>query len=314
MINLPTKAMGGSEQQYFGLYPHIPTNINVMLNNFNIDPSKFNIHWQHQYHDQPSVQQIRNKDTVDNLNTIVFVQHHQKQLFEMYHNIPHEKSVVIYNQIHPFGEIKKSLGKVNLIYTSTPFRGLNILVASLMMLLDRTPSLRDVVHLDVFQNMNLYGADYQHLNVNYEDIYKICQNHPNISYHGVVPPIELRGYLENAHIMAYPCIWEETFCISVVEAMAAGVIPVISDIGALPEICNSFATYYSPVQTDIYNPDKQHEHVIQYSYILEQAIIEYLNELPSKRISAMRNFVDYSYSWNNNLKEWRKLFSYYGEQ
>lgn len=313
MINLPKVPMGGSEQQYFGLSPHIPRTINMMLNKVDIDKSKFNIHWQHQYHDQPSVQILQNPDVLEQFNNIVFVQHHQKQLFEKYLGIPHEKSVVIYNSIHPFGEIKKDVGKVNLIYTQTPFRGLNVLVSALIIMLQRNPQLRDLVHLDVFQNMQLYGSDYESQNENYKELYKLCQNHPNIQYHGVVPPVELRGYLQKAHIMQYPCTWEETFCISVVEAMAAGVIPVISDIGALPEICNSFATYYSPMQTDMYNPSNQYEHVLQYSYVLENSIVEYLNELPVQRIQAMRNFVNYSYSWKNNLKEWRKLFAYYGE-
>lgn len=266
-IELPKDPMGGSEQQYYQVKKLVPDHINLMNNHFDVVADKYNIHWQHQYYDQPSVQALKDKEILDTINCIVFVSHHQKQAFENYLGIPHEKSLVIPNSILPFDDIQKDGDKVNLIYTSTPFRGLSVLVAAINLMLARNKELRPLVTLDVFFDMKLYGKTYENQNANYQGIYDECIRHPNINYHGVVPSMELREYLKKAHIMSYPCIWEETFCISAVEAMAAGVIPVTSDIGALPEICGRYAEYYSPVATDIYNKNRMPEHCEQYSYI-----------------------------------------------
>src|SRR5207244_6817836 len=37
-----------------------------------------------------------------------------------------------------------------------------------------------------------------------------------------------------AELMLYPCIFEEMFCISALECMAAGAVPVTTSTGALP--------------------------------------------------------------------------------
>jgi glycosyltransferase involved in cell wall biosynthesis len=44
-------------------------------------------------------------------------------------------------------------------------------------------------------------------------------------------------------IFAYPSIWEETFCISAVEAMAAGLYMFTTNYGALYETCAEFPVY-----------------------------------------------------------------------
>lgn len=305
----PDKPMGGSETMYGNIQHLIPDNVNLMLNHFDFDSTKFNIHWQHQYHDQPSVQFIRDKNIQNRLDATVFVSYHQKHLYEQYHNFPKEKGIVIKNAIWPFEKVNKPKNKINLIYTSTPFRGLNILLASFALLLKNRPYLRDIVTLDVFSSMKLYGyPDDQ-----YKEMYDFAMNHPNINYHGVVRQEELRKHLLNSHIFAYPSIWEETSCISAIEAMAAGAIPVVSDIGALPETCGDFGLYYSPVSTDIYNNYRHVDHVNQYANMLEFVITEYLNNPPVDMINRMTDHYNYFYNWEYRLEEWKSLFARFKE-
>ncbi len=44
-------------------------------------------------------------------------------------------------------------------------------------------------------------------------------------------------------MFAYPCIWEETSCISALEAMASGLYCVTTNYGALYETCGEFPIY-----------------------------------------------------------------------
>ena len=46
------------------------------------------------------------------------------------------------------------------------------------------------------------------------------------------------SWLDNADIFIYPSRWEEAFGISVVEAMARGCFPIVSNKGGLPEVVN----------------------------------------------------------------------------
>jgi UDP-glucose:(glucosyl)LPS alpha-1,2-glucosyltransferase len=305
----PDRPLGGSETQFENVEHLIPDNVNLMLNKFQIDATKYNVHWQHQYHDQPSVQFLRDRNLQNQISAIVFVSYHQKDLFERFLNVAKEKSIVIRNAVWPIEPHEKPKNKVNLIYSSTPFRGLNVLVVALNMLLKRRPDLRKYVHLNVFSNMKLYGSAYENLNSEYEGLYEFCRQHPNITYHGVVPQKDLREHLKQSHIFSYCCTWEESSCIAAIEAMSAGCLPVISNIGALPETCSHYGIYYSPVSTDIYNKGNALLHSEQYSYLLEQTICDYLNEPPIELLSDMVYTTNKYYSWEKRHQEWTDFFN-----
>lgn len=300
---LPDKPMGGSELMDFIVRPHVPKHINLMLNGFEFKDG-YNIHWQHQLHDQPSVQLLKNKTVLDNINCIVFVSYYQKQQFEFFLNVPYEKSVVIRNGIYPHGPIKKKNDVIRLVYASTPFRGLDILLLAYDMMMKRSPDLP--VHLDVFSDMKLYGDGYS--NAGYEHLYDYANNLPNVSYHGVVPNSQLREHFKDMNILAYPNTWEETSCHVAIEAMNAGVIPLVTSIGALPETCSVYGAYYSPMSTDMYRPDNKEKHALQFSYVMENEVRKYLNEVPESRINMMRNHIEHGYSWEKILVEWKELF------
>lgn len=57
----------------------------------------------------------------------------------------------------------------------------------------------------------------------------------NIINHKHVPKPEMRNYQLQSDLFLYPTTFNETYCISLVETMAAGVIPVVSNRAALAE-------------------------------------------------------------------------------
>jgi len=57
-------------------------------------------------------------------------------------------------------------------------------------------------------------------------------NKPNVTYHGRYTPGDLDA-LARADVSLHLSIWPETFCIALSEAWQAGLVPIVSDIGAL---------------------------------------------------------------------------------
>lgn len=58
---------------------------------------------------------------------------------------------------------------------------------------------------------------------------------PNVRVHGEYPAGTLPGLLAGNDVSIHFSIWPETYCISLTEAWAAGVVPIVADIGALGE-------------------------------------------------------------------------------
>lgn len=56
-----------------------------------------------------------------------------------------------------------------------------------------------------------------------------------VTFRGAVPHDELLQLLRTSGVWAYPCVFEEIFCIAAVEAQALGCWPVTTDSGALAE-------------------------------------------------------------------------------
>ena len=124
-----------------------------------------------------------------------------------------------------------------LAYTSTPFRGLDLL-AGMFPLIPRPCRLR------VFSDMGTYltgPSDSQ-----FQALYDQCRNTPGIEHVGTLAQPELAEALRAVSILAYPCTFPETGCIAALEAMAAGCAVVASDLGALAETTAGHALLVDP--------------------------------------------------------------------
>ena len=97
------------------------------------------------------------------------------------------------------------------------------------------------VQLDVYSSCEVYGKAFAKANdKHYQALYDQAKQLPNVSYIGYKPNEYIKENLKNYDLYVYPSIWEETFCISALEAMAAGLYCVITNYGALYETCAEF--------------------------------------------------------------------------
>jgi glycosyltransferase involved in cell wall biosynthesis len=132
-----------------------------------------------------------------------------------------------------------------LVYTSTPQRGLAILVPVFEHLAETNPD----IHLHVYSSFKIYG--WEEADKQFEELYETIRNHPQMTYHGFTPNEQLREELNKYHIFAYPSIWTETSCIAMLEAMSAGLVCVHSNLGALPETSGGLNVMYNVNMEDV---------------------------------------------------------------
>jgi glycosyltransferase involved in cell wall biosynthesis len=152
--------------------------------------------------------------------------------------------------------------------------------------------------LHVFSSTKIYGKDFAISSEgNYQELYDKCESLPNVVYRSSVSNEQLRAELPTFDILAYPNTFEETSCISVIEALSAGLRVVTSALGALPETTEGWSRMYP------YLMDKS-KHAEVYAKVLGEEI----NKLKSGELDAHLELQKQVYaprwSWNERIKEW----------
>lgn len=300
---VPKESLGGIELLLEGLFNAVQYdrerfNICTICDPNLIDKTKINILWVHVHSDQASVARIVDPEFIKHIDAIVFVSHWQFLNFRNSFLLPLEKCHVILNAIQEFPiKTKPKNDVVKLIYTSTPWRGLDVLLDSFELLK------RDDVELSIFSSTAIYGKDfYQNNDRDYVDLYERARQMKGVKYSGFVPNQQIREELLTTDIFAYPSNWVETFCLAMVEAAAAGCRLVVTDWGALPEIAGQFAAY-TPMQ---YNKVQL---AFEFSKVLNQAIDDIRSEKTQNLLHDQSVYFNKYYGWSARESQWRTLFS-----
>jgi glycosyltransferase involved in cell wall biosynthesis len=175
-------------------------------------------------------------------DSVVFVSHWQRTTLLNLWDFAEDKAVTIYNGLSPvfrFSEqapgalVADKTNPYSLAYTSTPFRGLDLLMETVEEHLGDLPGLS----VDVFSGMGVYRGD----DTDFLPLYRRIAAHGAMRHHGSVGQEALSRALLGISILAYPNTYPETFCLSAIEAMASGCLVVSGAHGALPEVTGGFA-------------------------------------------------------------------------
>jgi glycosyltransferase involved in cell wall biosynthesis len=280
-----------------GLYRRISNeldSIDLKINSFNINEltGKPLVVWIHHDIDQQMIQWCRNNQFVALVNTFVFVSYWQMHKYISTFNLPSNKCMVLKNATTVSKNrvwVPPTIRKV--AYTSTPFRGLDIL-------LDSWENLKlENAELHIWSSLKLYGESYD--NGRYDALFNRASSISNVYYRGILPNDQLRKELVNIDYLAYPSTFAETSCLSVIEAMSAGCRVICPSLGALPETTAGYARIYP------FQPNYQ-DHVRIFSNILKEEL-----ENPwEDRINLCSEQQSYSasfYDWDNRVEEWKTL-------
>ncbi len=235
----------------------------------------------------------------------------RRQHMEYYPHVPRERFVATRNGIDPRRFLREGedasdprpVAKTGcrVVYASSPDRGLS-------RLLDLWPRIREIVpgaELDVCYGFANWRAGAERdgnrdlLTIIEYMLHRVQSLRPQgVRYRGRMGQAEMaRTYMESS-LWIYPTRFQETSCIVAMEAQAAGVYPIVSDAGALPETVKCGAFVSSERGDDEF--DRQFLGKIQ-RFAEDPKWVEEVVHLNRQR--AIRDL-----SWSGVAEQWEKLF------
>ena len=199
--------------------------------------------WIGHAHDQPAIKGLESSRERKVWAGFAFVSQWQLEQFADAFWVPADKSRVMRNAVSPAFAGLPSIepwyrrdDPPVLVYTSQPYRGLDVL-------LDALPAIRagmSGTRLKVFSG---FAATYRTAlrEDPYRLLYERCVATEGVDYVGPIAQTTLADELAKATALAYPSTFMETSCIAALEAMAAGLTVLATRTAALPETTAGFA-------------------------------------------------------------------------
>ena len=296
------KSKGGTELMRIGLEQRLDP---ALIEDFQIipsrvrqlDESKIRVLWLHDLPGDPECDHLRNGG-YEKFHLLVCVSNWQMQQFAAYYQIPWSKFIVIENAIESIEEdlIQKPTDKFKMIYHTTPHRGLEILVPVFEKLAEKY----DFIELDVYSSFKIYG--WEQRDEMYQGLFEKCREHKQINYHGVVSNEEVKKAVAQAHVFAYPSIWAETSCISLMEAMSARCICLHPNYAALYETSGGTTVMYQ------WQEDKNQHAQVLYNH-LDNIITNRNDGVLYNVTNVTRSYANLRYNWSRITNIWTDVLT-----
>ena len=250
--------------------------------------------WTGHAHDQDAVQALSDPVVRGQFTGFVFVSEWQKNHYQTRFQLD-RSCFVLRNAISmPFmALLDEAPAKINpvIAYTSTPFRGLELLLQAF-------PDIRRAIpeaECRIYSSMKVYGVAAEQ--DQFQALYQKAMQMPGVNYIGSIAQAELAKQMKEVAVLAYPNTFEETSCIAVMEAMAAGCQVVTSALGALPETMNGYGQLI-PVAGGWKGYQKR----------FVRSVIGALQQKETFDAAEQKKFVEGAYVWPRIAEQWRQVF------
>lgn len=226
-----------------------------------------------------------------------------RSFISSYHNIPEDKIWVTSNGVD-FSRFEQDVQRERhrMIYSSSPDRGLDTLLGMMPKIIEKVPD----AELHVFYGFKNWaeaverrGDEKQRKKM--EEI-RQALNQPGVIYHGRVGQKELAKEFLRSSLWAYPTSFEESFCITAVEAQRAG-LPVVTSnyAGLITTVGKSGLLCGNGEKGQSYTPEYQEEFIdICVSFLTDDLI---WGSWSKKSLQNSERF-----SWSNVASGWVKQF------
>lgn len=184
-------------------------------------------------------------------------------------------------------QLEKISGK--LLFCSVPRRGLEYLLPIYKRIKEKLTD----VSLYITSDYTLWGASPE--NSEYIEMFRQV---PDVHFLGKVSRKDLVFHQKTADILSYPSNYDENFCVSAMECMAAGAVPVSTKIGAITTTVGDCGILINELPESPKYQEKFADYIVE---LLENRSI--LKEFRDRGIVRSKN-----YYWKNLVKEWENTF------
>jgi glycosyltransferase involved in cell wall biosynthesis len=189
------------------------------------------IFWCGDAFDQPALKNFEHPSLQENIDLIFCVSEWHRQTFITAFQLPPDKVVATRNGFNPAFVHKAAVRDWSRsAYSSTPFRGLDILLKMFPEIHLRHAN----ASLDLFSSMKVYGWSSDEDRRAFGSLYESAKQ-PGVTWHGSVCQPVLLKHLASTGLFLYPNTFDETSCIAAIEAQASGCVVVTSARAALNE-------------------------------------------------------------------------------
>lgn len=295
---------GASESSYHYLSQHytLPEDVEVshlpeVLKKSN---KPYKILWGQHAYDQPVYINFNHED----ITHIVSPSHWAKKKLIKFHNVPKDKITVIPTGVSDSFTFSENKTKT-FIHTSIPYKGLELMPSIIRLIHKKHPDAK----FKIFSSMSLYGPS----NDPYIELYEELKTLPNVEYSCAVDQEELvKNYQESAFFI-HPNIWEETFCVSMAEAMKCGCYPIITDIGALQEVAG--VNFASVVPIDGIRTPQKYEVTDNFINTFAEVCCTALDYFEGDRTyynnisKSLSNHISQKCDWEKVSIQWKELIT-----
>jgi glycosyltransferase involved in cell wall biosynthesis len=257
--------------------------------------------WNHLVPDHPGLRELKQPIVLDSFDGIVYVSQWQRRVTEEFLDFK-KPSTIIGNGFAPaFENMFASTAELRAAkenraaYTTTPFRGLSILLDAMM-------GLGADTKLDLYSSMKVYQTT---TDDQYAPLYAYAAQNPLITRHSAVGQSELARRLRPVALFTYPSTYAETYCIAALEARAAGMKVLTTATAALPEVLQGHADY---VALSKENPAKL---IADFRATMQRNVAAFLAEPEAwaKERFADLQLVNRTCTWSARAKAWEHLLA-----
>jgi glycosyltransferase involved in cell wall biosynthesis len=302
---------GATESSFYYLnqYYQFPNNVEVSRSIEVLAQSnrQYKILWAHDNCDQPQL--LRLPELVSQIDKIVCVSNWEAEQYIKYNRAPADKIVVIPNGVANIFNLKTPKSKTA-IFFSGPHKGITPLPKIWKQVIKNHPDAK----LKVFSSHNLYGDEYEkHFKIpEHLEAIEELKSLPSVEYSPCIDRETLLPHIQDAAFFVHPNVWEETFCVSLAEAMVCGCYPITSDIGALREVSFNRGKYIpmDGKNTSVgWNPSPKF--INEFAQELSRCF-DFFDKEPQTFYAATKelsHITKETYDWKKIAVVWEKLIS-----
>jgi len=232
------------------------------------------------------------------VDVFAFVSEYQRNNFCRMYGLPFEKSMLMLNGASPFFQTVSIADKTDtFMYFSHPDRGLSVIPDIWTEIVKAHPAAK----LEIYSSAKTYYNTTDTANT-LKTFEALCAL-PNVNVHDSVGQQTLAEQCGKAAFLLYPTHFVETSCIVCIESCAAGMIPLVPDLGVFPEYVSNCIRY----DTDVNKSFAKRAIELLHKFYNNRDEFNAVSERLSQKMRAKHDYKTLAATFLESCVQFRKL-------